>query len=357
MWECDRCTFCNQDNAGAAAKCAMCSFERGQAFVATEGEDAEMRRALQASVEHAAEEAEDESEEEEEDEDEKAAAVAVRAVMEQCKITRGAAAFQLAQHGGKVKATVRAYLGTLAPKLKPFMLKPPVLAKTLSKSLLGWYGARSDAFKDCVKLVAEQHLIPWTVKFLEKRAAFADARHSNKCHIMYHWTSSQNQGKVSDNGLLTRACMRAKGVNTASMHGQVFGDGIYLGNTPYDFAGYGDLLLVCIVVLGKHQRNYGYGGGKAADVDTVVGNKGSEAAPRQNVDEVVVQRPEQCIPAFLIPRSKLKRQTFEESEARLCGVALESILEDFFTPLEVAADHPEYDRMEHASANSMQRTM
>ena len=45
-------------------------------------------------------------------------------------------------------------------------------------------------------------------------------------------------------------------VTTAATTTQVFGDGVYLGNDPSSFAAYGDMLVVCLVVVGHFERVY-----------------------------------------------------------------------------------------------------
>jgi hypothetical protein len=45
------------------------------------------------------------------------------------------------------------------------------------------------------------------------------------------------------------------GATTTTMTPQkVFGDGVYLGNDAYAFEGYGDMLVICLVVVGRFER-------------------------------------------------------------------------------------------------------
>lgn len=63
-------------------------------------------------------------------------------------------------------------------------------------------------------------------------------------------TSSANLHSIGTNGLFSKRERTAAAVTSASTHGAVYGDGIYVGNNPHTFSRYGDTCVVCIVIRG-----------------------------------------------------------------------------------------------------------
>ena len=164
-----------------------------------------------------------------------------------------------------------------------------------------------------LELVARDIMVTWASAFAKTQQEFADSGASTKAHVLFHWTSGAGLRSISENGLLTRRDMnQTKHVKPVSKHGSVFGDGVYLANHPRDFMGpYGDVCLVCVCVLGKHERVFRSANRSTLlslqqkGVHTIIGNKGQNLGSGRH-DEVVLRRSSQCIPIFAIPHERFQ---------------------------------------------------
>eukprot|EP00750_Incisomonas_marina_P013489 INCI17416.1.p1 GENE.INCI17416.1~~INCI17416.1.p1 ORF type:complete len:705 (-),score=61.48 INCI17416.1:1190-3274(-) len=190
-----------------------------------------------------------------------------------------------------------------------------------------------------VDLVARDTVVTWAANFSRTQARLARAGRDTRARVFFHWTSARTLSSIAEHGLLTKSGREKASVKAVS-HGAVFGDGLYLANHPQDFRGrYGEVCLVCVCVLGKHERVWGH---KSASVlrgirtgqsptshdstplsdtevvvDTIIGNKGS---PRVAFpDEVVLHSPGQCIPIFSVGRSSFEASAGKKLEEFLVG--------------------------------------
>lgn len=175
-------------------------------------------------------------------------------------------------------------------------------------------------------LVARDTVVTWAAEFSRVSARLAQAGRDTRARVFFHWTSARTLSSIAEHGLLTKSGREKASVKTVC-HGSVFGDGLYLANHPQDFRGrYGEVCLVCVCVLGKHERVWGHNSASAIRsirtgqsstslgttplsdtevvVDTIIGNKGTpnSAVP----DEVVLHSPGQCIPIFSVGRSSFE---------------------------------------------------
>lgn len=253
-------------------------------------------------------------------------------VWKACGGTKSAAEWRLKENGGDVEKTIL--------KSKPKAAEDPSgqkFVENFMRSVKIYYDSVVDENKEFVNYVNYKSMILWIARFVKTRVQFATEYRSTKCRVMYHWTSSRNVANVEKYGLLTRHDIsELTSVSSHGRHGMVFGDGIYFANDPFQFANYGDVLVVCITCLGFHKRIFGKG--DDASFNTIIGNKGSEKNPLN--DEIVVSSIAQIIPVFMIPKKFIMSPG--NTYGNEYGIGLESIVESYFNPSNTPADHEEY---------------
>lgn len=155
----------------------------------------------------------------------------------------------------------------------------------------------------------EPHVITWAAdtlnnfqavarRFSDKRDEFQQGGKPIDVQIAYHYTDERKMRSISCEGL--RASEAARGV---------FGRGIYVGNNPHAFRSYGEIGLVCLIIVGTQRMMYdSIESSVDASVDSFHGNKVTRSGRHSFVNattyynEIVLRDRSQVLPLFQFRR-------------------------------------------------------
>jgi len=198
-------------------------------------------------------------------------------------------------------------------------------------------------------------------KLFQEQQTFRSAGKPFRVDIAYHYTRSQNMDRIRTDGLMTHAERQANSVNS-QYNGSVFGDGVYTGNGPFAFRGYGDVGLLIARMKGVAKRREMVIGaaGTSVDADTVIGNKRSQLTMQTSFsrahrrvmdnegeisdeedengdryeDEVVLQNSSQVIPMIRYSANLIDPNDLLEgpgnTQIHAFHAALKEVVDDFF---------------------------
>mmetsp|Transcript_326 Transcript_326/g.920 ORF Transcript_326/g.920 Transcript_326/m.920 type:complete len:570 (+) Transcript_326:710-2419(+) len=199
-------------------------------------------------------------------------------------------------------------------------------------------------------------------KLFQEQQTFWSAGKPFRVDIAYHYTRSQNMDRIRTDGLMTHAERQANSV-TSNYNGSVFGDGVYTGNGPFAFRGYGDVGLIVARMKGVAERRGMMvdAPGTGTGADTVIGNKmASHTAPTSTgfgravrrimenegeisdeedengdryEDEVVLQKSSQVIPMIRYSASLIDPSQMESAgnmQIHAFHTALQEVVDEFF---------------------------
>jgi len=119
--------------------------------------------------------------------------------------------------------------------------------------------------------VAKDDMVAMATKMIQLQRQFRAEGKPAEVTIAWHYTSRASLEGIRENGLMTMTELQERGINV-TMHGAVYGPGVYTANNPHHFRGYGDTCLLLAVLRGRETRvtvalPTGHG------ADTVIGNK------------------------------------------------------------------------------------
>ncbi|KAL7545149.1 hypothetical protein ACHAWF_008506 [Thalassiosira exigua] len=180
---------------------------------------------------------------------------------------------------------------------------------------------------DGICLVARDDMVFQTVAMLNCMETFKSTGKDTGIDVGYHFTSKNSMEHIQRDGLMTRSDQelnpKLNSRESAHIHGNAFGDGVYTGNNPFAFKKYGEVGIVVARLQGTTTRirpdEVVLSGtllrpkihimapiGQEAlkrDVNTIIGNKTMGLHPNLHKDEVVLLQSSQCIPLVRFPAS------------------------------------------------------
>jgi hypothetical protein len=126
--------------------------------------------------------------------------------------------------------------------------------------------------------------------------------------VGYHYTGKKNLSNIRHHGLLTRKDRDSYKVHS-TLHGSVFGDGIYTANNPHNFSKYGDTGLLVARIPGQMTRSLQPSMTVDTNTNTIIGDKMNHATGLQRLDkdnwpisdsyhEIVLRSSAQCLPVI-----------------------------------------------------------
>ena len=135
-----------------------------------------------------------------------------------------------------------------------------------------------------------------TRRFCDKRDEFQRQGKPIGVQVAYHYTKETKMPSIRYEGLQTHQARRG-----------MFGRGIYVGNNPHAFRAYGDVGLVCLIIVGTQRKMYDSSESCVdACVDSFHGNKVSKLQSFANAttyyDEIVLKDGMQVLPLFQFRR-------------------------------------------------------
>jgi hypothetical protein len=106
-----------------------------------------------------------------------------------------------------------------------------------------------------VDAVAQDDMVFLARQMLDLQDGFKKKSLPSSIDVGYHHTNQSNMKDIRKNGLLTKADREIKNVRSSTIHGSVFGDGIYSSDNPTAFKKYGDVGLLVGRLEGKTGKN------------------------------------------------------------------------------------------------------
>ncbi|CAJ1969690.1 unnamed protein product [Cylindrotheca closterium] len=154
---------------------------------------------------------------------------------------------------------------------------------------------------------------------LEKQREFLASGILGFVDIGYHYTDSTNLNSIRTNGLMTRNERDSQGIQAHRFHGSTYGDGVYTGNSPTKFAGYGNTGLIVGRLLGTMKT---FGQQTTDGANTVL-------VPDREI--VVLKTSAQCLPMIKYDMGLVGSQEGQDFIQRLTR-SLQAILDQVFNP-------------------------
>ncbi|CAJ1969692.1 unnamed protein product [Cylindrotheca closterium] len=154
---------------------------------------------------------------------------------------------------------------------------------------------------------------------LEKQREFLASGILGFVDIGYHYTDSTNLNSIRTNGLMTRNERDSQGIQAHRFHGSTYGDGVYTGNSPTKFAGYGNTGLIVGRLLGTMKT---FGQQTTDGANTVL-------VPDREI--VVLKTSAQCLPMIKYDMELAGSQEGQDFIQRL-HKSLQEILDQVFNP-------------------------
>jgi len=138
-----------------------------------------------------------------------------------------------------------------------------------------------------MKPIAVDDMLPMVERCAEAQGIFRLEEKDTVVDIGYHYTRSDNLPSIQTTGLLTKCERQDKGI-VNNYNGSTYGDGVYTGNNPHAFSGYGDTGILVARLKGNVQPATGRRRG--FDNDTGIVCRGSPQ------EMVILGQSYQCIP-------------------------------------------------------------
>eukprot|EP00984_Skeletonema_dohrnii_P013960 scaffold5845_cov73-Skeletonema_dohrnii-CCMP3373.AAC.2 len=203
-----------------------------------------------------------------------------------------------------------------------------------------------------IAAVTREDMFHFAKAMLELQQEFLKQRINGYIDVGYHYTASTHMANIRQHGLLTKKDRDSQRVNS-TLHGSVFGDGIYTANNPDNFSSYGNTGVLVARLTGKMVRvARSLLPNTKVDANTIVGDKmmhatalpmptgmGGQRHRGKNLDkdgwplkddyhEIVLRSSAQCLP--MISYDSRARQT---KEGQKCIKNMEKGLQDIFDKL------------------------
>ena len=144
---------------------------------------------------------------------------------------------------------------------------------------------------------------------------------------------------IRTNGLLTKGERDNRKIQSASIHGSVFGDGLYTANNPTAFSNYGEVGLLVGRLQGHTVRvPRSLPRNASIATNTIIGDKLLMAQPvdgegwptTDSYHEVVLQSSAQCLPMVKYDRVLLQREPDGRKCIQYFQQSLQAILDELF---------------------------
>jgi len=164
--------------------------------------------------------------------------------------------------------------------------------------------------------IAYDDVVDMAKKFIDRQNEFRRGNRPTLVVVGYHYTHSANMNNICRDGLLTPA-------ERNTNRGGTYGPGLYTGNNPDAFQGYGDVGLMLAVLKGNEKR-VSRGDAHNPNINTCVGNKTGGTG---YADEIVLQHSSQCIPLFRYTRTSSAGDSGAIWE---CHEQVQTLLDEFF---------------------------
>jgi len=189
-----------------------------------------------------------------------------------------------------------------------------------------------------IAAVTREDMFHFAKAMLELQQEFLKQRINGYIDVGYHYTASTHMANIRQHGLLTKKDRDSQRVNS-TLHGSVFGDGIYTANNPDNFSSYGNTGVLVARLTGKMVRvARSLLPNTKVDANTIVGDKmmTSLSTPldkdgwplKDDFHEIVLRSSAQCLP--MISYDSRARQT---KEGQKCIKNMEKGLQDIFDKL------------------------
>jgi len=153
-----------------------------------------------------------------------------------------------------------------------------------------------------IKPVAVGDLVYFTERMIEMQARFKREGKPTLVDVGYHYTRSTNMENIRQGGLMTRTERDASKINS-SFNGAVHGDGVYTGNNPHAFHGFGrsDIGLLIARLKGQTKQSLPY----QPTASTDPSNTGIAGAGVQEI--AVLRSSSQCVALVQFNASLIKK--------------------------------------------------